>query len=153
MSWAFRTALIQNPNQSYEQLLMSIRLILRKRYSQKSQLSSSHPMDIRIRFLLWSITRATYTGGKQKRLPPTRPIDVAIYTHRWKSLYQVYYEPCTNRTYVWSMTGCKIQVSEDLQCCRRHTRHTGKLRVLSFTVGIWNLYWLSYRGIVAAHAL
>jgi len=52
MSWAFRTALLRNPNQSYSQLLKSIRLILRDRYSQKSQLSSSHPMDIKIRFIM-----------------------------------------------------------------------------------------------------
>jgi hypothetical protein len=52
MSWAFRTALTKNPNQSYAQLLKSVRQILRNRYSQKSQLSSSHPMDIKIRFIM-----------------------------------------------------------------------------------------------------
>lgn len=44
MSYAFMHSLKQNPNQSYAQLLKSVRDILRKRYSQKSQLSSSHPI-------------------------------------------------------------------------------------------------------------
>ncbi|KIM78342.1 hypothetical protein PILCRDRAFT_824554 [Piloderma croceum F 1598] len=52
MSWAFRTALTRNPNQSYAQLLKSVREILRNRYSQVSQLSSSHPMDHNVRFLM-----------------------------------------------------------------------------------------------------
>jgi len=52
MSYAFMFSLKQNPNQTYSQLLRSVRDILRKRYSQKSQLSSSHPIDTNIRFLL-----------------------------------------------------------------------------------------------------
>ncbi len=32
----------QNPNQTYQELLRSIRVILKKKYSQKAQLSSSH---------------------------------------------------------------------------------------------------------------
>ena len=34
----------QNPNQTYQELLRSIRVVLKKKYSQKPQLSSSHPM-------------------------------------------------------------------------------------------------------------
>ncbi|OJT03157.1 hypothetical protein TRAPUB_6264 [Trametes pubescens] len=32
----------ENPNQTYRELLRSIRVILKKKYSQKAQLSSSH---------------------------------------------------------------------------------------------------------------
>jgi uncharacterized caspase-like protein len=52
MSWAFMLSLKQNPNQTYAQLLRSVRTLLRKRYSQKSQLSSSHPIDTNLRFLM-----------------------------------------------------------------------------------------------------
>jgi hypothetical protein len=44
MSWAFITALKQNPQQSYVQLLNSIRDVLQTRYTQKPQLSCSHPL-------------------------------------------------------------------------------------------------------------
>lgn len=44
MSWAFITALKKNPQQSYVQLLNSIRDELEGRYSQKPQLSCSHPL-------------------------------------------------------------------------------------------------------------
>ena len=44
MSWAFITALKQNPNQSYVQLLNSIRDVLETKYTQKPQLSCSHPL-------------------------------------------------------------------------------------------------------------
>jgi hypothetical protein len=45
MSWAFITALKKNPQQSYVQLLNSIRDELQTRYTQKPQLSCSHPLD------------------------------------------------------------------------------------------------------------
>ncbi|KAJ6619790.1 peptidase C14, caspase domain-containing protein [Mycena sp. CBHHK59/15] len=51
MSYAFVTALSQNPQQSYQQLLNSLRDILRAKYSQKPQLSSSHPMDTNLMFI------------------------------------------------------------------------------------------------------
>lgn len=44
MSWAFMTALHQKPQQSYVELLNSIRDLLESKYSQRPQLSSSHPM-------------------------------------------------------------------------------------------------------------
>ncbi|KAK8044898.1 caspase domain-containing protein [Apiospora rasikravindrae] len=44
MSWAFITALKKNPQQSYVQLLNSIRDELATRYTQKPQLSCSHPL-------------------------------------------------------------------------------------------------------------
>lgn len=44
MSWAFITALKQNPQQSYVQLLNSIRDVLDTKYTQKPQLSCSHPL-------------------------------------------------------------------------------------------------------------
>ena len=44
MSWAFITALRQNPQQSYVQLLNSIRDVLATKYTQRPQLSSSHPL-------------------------------------------------------------------------------------------------------------
>lgn len=45
MSWAFITALKKNPQQSYVQLLNSIRDELQTRYTQKPQLSCSHPLS------------------------------------------------------------------------------------------------------------
>jgi len=44
MSWAFITALKKNPQQSYVQLLNSIRDELAGKYAQKPQLSCSHPL-------------------------------------------------------------------------------------------------------------
>lgn len=44
MSWAFINALQENPQQSYVQLLNSIRDILASKYTQKPQLSCSHPL-------------------------------------------------------------------------------------------------------------
>lgn len=44
MSWAFQEALSKNPKQSYIQLLNSIRAELSGKYSQKPQLSCSHPL-------------------------------------------------------------------------------------------------------------
>ncbi|KAG8918194.1 Ca(2+)-dependent cysteine protease [Tulasnella sp. 408] len=52
MSWAFTEALTENSQQSYQQLLISIRSKLRAKYSQKPQLSSSHPMDTDIIFVI-----------------------------------------------------------------------------------------------------
>jgi len=51
MSYAFMTALSHNQQQSYMQLLNSLRDILRAKYSQKPQLSSSHPMDTNLLFI------------------------------------------------------------------------------------------------------
>lgn len=45
MSWAFVTALKKNPQQSYVQLLNSIRDELALKYTQKPQLSCSHPLS------------------------------------------------------------------------------------------------------------
>ena len=44
MSWAFITALKKQPQQSYVQLLNSIRDELESKYTQKPQLSCSHPL-------------------------------------------------------------------------------------------------------------
>lgn len=46
MSWAFISALKQNPQQSYVQLLNSIRDVLETKYTQKPQLSCSHPLGM-----------------------------------------------------------------------------------------------------------
>ncbi|KAF5391666.1 hypothetical protein D9757_002371 [Collybiopsis confluens] len=48
---AFITALSQNPQQSYQTLLVNIRGILRDKYSQKPQLSASHPIDTNLMFI------------------------------------------------------------------------------------------------------
>lgn len=45
MSWAFITALKKQPHQSYVQLLNSIRDELASKYTQKPQLSCSHPLS------------------------------------------------------------------------------------------------------------
>ncbi|KAK4216361.1 putative metacaspase-1 precursor [Rhypophila decipiens] len=52
MSWAFITALKKNPQQSYVQLLNSIRDELQTRYTQKPQLSCSHPLDTGLLFVM-----------------------------------------------------------------------------------------------------
>ncbi|EME39995.1 hypothetical protein DOTSEDRAFT_74753 [Dothistroma septosporum NZE10] len=52
MSWAFITALKKAPTQSYVQLLNSIRDELEGRYSQKPQLSCSHPLDTNILYVM-----------------------------------------------------------------------------------------------------
>lgn len=44
MSWAFISALTKDPEQSYVELLNSVRDLLEREYSQLPQLSSSHPM-------------------------------------------------------------------------------------------------------------
>ncbi|KAL6304173.1 caspase domain-containing protein [Sparassis latifolia] len=51
MSYAFIASLRQNKNQSYQQLLLSVREILARKYSQIPQLSSSHPMDTNLLFI------------------------------------------------------------------------------------------------------
>ncbi|KAF1839625.1 hypothetical protein BDW02DRAFT_486395 [Decorospora gaudefroyi] len=45
MSWAFISSLRKNPNQSYVELLNSIRDELEGKYDQKPQLSCSHPLS------------------------------------------------------------------------------------------------------------
>ncbi|KAL1968913.1 hypothetical protein VTN77DRAFT_1274 [Rasamsonia byssochlamydoides] len=52
MSWAFITALKKNPQQSYVQLLNSIRDELATKYSQKPQLSCSHPLDTNLLYVM-----------------------------------------------------------------------------------------------------
>ncbi|CAI4219307.1 unnamed protein product [Parascedosporium putredinis] len=52
MSWAFMTALERKPQQSYVELLNSIRDLLETKYSQRPQLSSSHPMDTNLLFII-----------------------------------------------------------------------------------------------------
>ncbi len=46
MSWAFISAMKSNPNQSYVELLNSIRDVLATKYTQKPQLSCSHPLGV-----------------------------------------------------------------------------------------------------------
>ncbi|KAI9321014.1 peptidase C14, caspase domain-containing protein [Dichotomocladium elegans] len=46
MSYAFTTTLRENPHQTYQELLNSVRDILRDRYSQRPQLSCSHPINV-----------------------------------------------------------------------------------------------------------
>lgn len=46
MSWAFISALKKNPKQSYVELLNSIREVLETKYTQKPQLSCSHPLGM-----------------------------------------------------------------------------------------------------------
>lgn len=52
MSWAFMSAMKQNPEQSYVQLLNSVRDLLEEKYSQLPQLSASHPIDTNLRFIM-----------------------------------------------------------------------------------------------------
>ena len=52
MSYAFIAALKKNPQQSYVQLLNSIRDELEGKYSQKPQLSCSHPLDTNLLYVM-----------------------------------------------------------------------------------------------------
>ncbi|KAJ2917544.1 hypothetical protein MD484_g2842, partial [Candolleomyces efflorescens] len=51
MSHAFVSSLTNQPNQTYQELLRSIRLILHPRFSQKPQLGSSHHIDTGLKFV------------------------------------------------------------------------------------------------------
>lgn len=52
MSHAFISALRDDPDQSYLELLNRVRDILETNYSQKPQLSCSHPLDVNMRFVM-----------------------------------------------------------------------------------------------------
>ncbi|RMZ91106.1 hypothetical protein DV736_g1656, partial [Chaetothyriales sp. CBS 134916] len=52
MSWAFVAALKKNPHQSYVQLLNSIRDELASKYTQKPQLSCSHPLNVDLLYVM-----------------------------------------------------------------------------------------------------
>ncbi|KAF9963138.1 Ca(2+)-dependent cysteine protease [Modicella reniformis] len=52
MTFSFISALTDKPQQSYLELLNSIRDILRSKYEQKPQLSSSHPVDLDLMFTM-----------------------------------------------------------------------------------------------------
>ncbi|KAK0224532.1 metacaspase Pca1 [Armillaria nabsnona] len=52
MSNAFISSLTENPHQSYQQLLQSVRKILHQKYSQKPQIGSAHHIDMNLRFIL-----------------------------------------------------------------------------------------------------
>ena len=51
MSHAFITVMNANPNQSYLTLLKEMREVLKDKYDQKPQLSSSHPIDCNLKFI------------------------------------------------------------------------------------------------------
>jgi metacaspase-1 len=46
MSWAFVTALDENPHMTYTELLKRMRTLLSRKYSQVPQMSTAHPMDL-----------------------------------------------------------------------------------------------------------
>ncbi|KAL1838924.1 hypothetical protein VTJ49DRAFT_2055 [Mycothermus thermophilus] len=52
MSWAFISSLKKKPEQSYIELLNNVRDVLEEKYTQKPQLSSSHPIDVNLRFIM-----------------------------------------------------------------------------------------------------
>ncbi|KAK9329806.1 caspase domain-containing protein [Lipomyces starkeyi] len=52
MSWALMEVLSQNPQQSYLTLLQNMRQLMAAKYSQKPQLSASHPIDTNLQFIL-----------------------------------------------------------------------------------------------------
>lgn len=52
MSHAFLQVMRNNPNQSYLSLLNNTRDILASKYDQKPQLSSSHPLDCNLKFIM-----------------------------------------------------------------------------------------------------
>ncbi|KAK2467497.1 hypothetical protein APHAL10511_000352 [Amanita phalloides] len=52
MSYGLIKALKENPNQTYDQVLESVRNILRSKYKQKPQLGASNPVDLQAKFML-----------------------------------------------------------------------------------------------------
>ncbi|SPO04156.1 probable Metacaspase-1 [Cephalotrichum gorgonifer] len=52
MSWAFISALEADPQQSYVELLNSVRDLLESKYEQLPQLSASHPIDTDLMFIM-----------------------------------------------------------------------------------------------------
>lgn len=52
MSYAFALSLKRSPEQTYAQLLRSVREILNKKYSQKPQLTCSHRLDTNLKFII-----------------------------------------------------------------------------------------------------
>ncbi|KAL2270738.1 hypothetical protein VTJ83DRAFT_109 [Remersonia thermophila] len=52
MSWAFISSLKKKPEQSYIELLNNVRDLLEEKYTQKPQLSSSHPIDVNLLFIM-----------------------------------------------------------------------------------------------------
>lgn len=52
MSYAFITVMVQDPNQSYISLLNNMRNSMQGRFTQKPQLSSSHPIDVNLKFIM-----------------------------------------------------------------------------------------------------
>ncbi len=52
MSWGFITVLTQYPQLTYNQLLNATRDALASKYSQKPQMSASHPIDMNLLFVL-----------------------------------------------------------------------------------------------------
>lgn len=52
MSWSFIKTLNEMPNQSYLSLLNNMRALLKSKYSQKPQLSCSHPQDMNLQFVM-----------------------------------------------------------------------------------------------------
>lgn len=52
MSYAFISILTQSPEQSYISLLNNMRSFLKGKYSQKPQLSCSHPTDMNLKFIM-----------------------------------------------------------------------------------------------------
>ncbi|WFD01425.1 Ca(2+)-dependent cysteine protease [Malassezia obtusa] len=52
MSWAFTTVLNQYSQLSYLQLLNATRDLLAAKYSQKPQMSASHPIDMNLLFVI-----------------------------------------------------------------------------------------------------
>lgn len=51
MSYAFIMVMSRNPNQSYLSLLNEMRMAMQGRYTQKPQLSASHPIDVNLKFI------------------------------------------------------------------------------------------------------
>ena len=66
MSYAFITALKQDPKQSYVELLNSIRDVLEKEYSQKPQLSCSHPLGMFFHLVAYGIQRHQLTISRYR---------------------------------------------------------------------------------------
>ncbi|ANB14936.1 Ca(2+)-dependent cysteine protease MCA1 [Sugiyamaella lignohabitans] len=52
MSYSFIEVMSQNPNQSYISLLNNMRQVMARKYTQRPQLSCSHPLDMNLHFMI-----------------------------------------------------------------------------------------------------
>lgn len=114
MSWAFINALKKNPKQSYVQLLNSIRDELATKYSQKPQLSCSHPIG---EFSFSGLPYDLFADScyYSRHQPPLRYVNNACLEQQkntkkqkhWTLLF-AFYDPCLCYDYKFACRLCCV---------------------------------------------